>query len=149
MHANDAPTLTPSNDAEPHAGQTADTIDEVLARKLKSLRLNAGKTQSEIARVLDISPQQYQKYEKGNSKCAIATVYRLAEYYQIPISDLLPATNIPSEGFAESGPAPYQTMNDTGPVDEATAMSLILNVLMRIPEHNARMKLVAMLNELV
>jgi len=126
-----------------------DNVDLALARKLKLLRQQAGKTQSDIAQILDISPQQYQKYEKGNSRCAIATVYQLANYYKLPITALLPASpgeNIPGFEEEEIG---YSAQNNNGPIDEATAMAQLLAILIKLPTKEAKQKLLLMLGDII
>ncbi len=127
-----------------------DTIDLDLGKKLKALRRQADKTQAEIAHYLDISPQQYQKYEKGSSKCNIANVYKLATYYDRHVSELLPGgtPTVKETGFEETP----QTFAENDEIrilnDEADAMAQLLAIFVRIPSKPMRRKILNLLNEM-
>ncbi|MEL6380539.1 MAG: helix-turn-helix transcriptional regulator, partial [Pseudomonadota bacterium] len=60
----EAPDMMP-----PPPKEAVENIDLALGQTLRLLRVQGGRTQSEVAEYLDISPQQYQKYEKGSSRC--------------------------------------------------------------------------------
>lgn len=51
---------------------------------LNACRLNAGLTLREAAKVLGISYQTLQKYEKDSSDIPVSLLNRLSELYQVP-----------------------------------------------------------------
>ncbi|MCF8495656.1 MAG: helix-turn-helix domain-containing protein [Alphaproteobacteria bacterium] len=56
----------------------------IIGQNLKYLRESRGLSQQKIARVLDISYQQVQKYEQGVNRFPVEHLYKLREFYQIP-----------------------------------------------------------------
>lgn len=66
--------------------------DKVQARarlRIKNLRLENNKAQKEIAKYLEIDLSTYNKYEKGSRKLSNEVVKKLAEYYNISVSDIV------------------------------------------------------------
>lgn len=61
-----------------------------VGRALRRLRLERGLTQAQAARVINVSPQQYQKYEDAHSKCSLNYLIALADYYGVSVNALLP-----------------------------------------------------------
>lgn len=57
--------------------------------KLKIFRLNSGKTQQEIAEILNIKTRTYCNYENETRKIPLALLIELSNYYKINIEDLL------------------------------------------------------------
>lgn len=51
-----------------------------IARKLKFLRKRMGLTGEQVGKILDVSFQQVQKYEKGGTKISIYKLYIFLEY---------------------------------------------------------------------
>ncbi len=147
---------------KPEDPRTADcgrAIDARIGERLKRVRLQAGKTQADVAKALGISAQQYQKYEKGATKCAITTLYALAAHYDRPLEDFLPGLGREQPGFLE-GPAPFaaeaqptdapaargpQTSEDD---DDAAYMSQLLAIFIKIPDRQRRKRMLEILNEL-
>lgn len=60
----------------------------MLAKQLKSARLNKKFTQQEVANKLNISRQSISKWENGSSTPDINTLKILASFYEISIQDL-------------------------------------------------------------
>ena len=73
------------------SGQKIDTTAARggLAAKLKSLRLQAGYTQGNIAEILHISRSTYTYYELGKTSPDIATLNRIAKLYCISVQEFL------------------------------------------------------------
>lgn len=66
--------------------------DKIQARarlRIKNLRLENNKAQKDIAKYLEIDLSTYNKYEKGNRKLSNEVVKKLAEYYNISVSDIV------------------------------------------------------------
>ena len=61
--------------------------------RLKELREDNDLTQKEIALILKVSQQQYNKYELGINSIPIEKLHILANYYETSIDYLLSRTN--------------------------------------------------------
>lgn len=57
--------------------------------RIKNLRLENNKSQKEIAKYLGVDLSTYNKYEKGSRKLSNEVVKKLAEYYNISVSDIV------------------------------------------------------------
>ena len=67
-----------------------DNIIQARARlRIKKLRLENNKSQKEIAKYLEVDLSTYNKYEKGSRKLSNEVVKKLAEYYNISVSDIV------------------------------------------------------------
>ncbi len=88
-------------DAPSSPGQSAGNAYAFVGDRLRALRKGRGLTQADVARVIAVSPQQYQKYEDAQSKCSLTTMIALAEFYAVPLSSMLPAI---APETAEPGP---------------------------------------------
>ena len=66
--------------------------EKVQARarlRVKKYRLDNKKSQQEVADYLGIDISTYNKYEKGSRKLNNEVVRKIAEYYNIKVSDIL------------------------------------------------------------
>lgn len=63
-------------------------------QRLEDLRIDASKTQVEIANVLHCKREVYRRYEKGIYEIPTWAVIKLAKYYQTSTDYLLGLTNI-------------------------------------------------------
>lgn len=61
-------------------------IDHLIAKKLKERRLVLGLSQTDLAKALDISFQQVQKYEKGINKISISRLFKISQSLGVKIS---------------------------------------------------------------
>ena len=57
--------------------------------RIKNLRLENNKSQKEIGKYLEVDLSTYNKYEKGSRKLSNEVVKKLAEYYNISVSDIV------------------------------------------------------------
>lgn len=64
-------------------------IQERARLRIKNLRLENNKSQKEIAKYLEVDLSTYNKYEKGSRKLSNEVVKKLAEYYNISVSDIV------------------------------------------------------------
>ena len=62
-------------------------------QRLEDLRIDADKTQEEIAAVLDCQREVYRRYEKGIHEIPVWAVIKLAEYYQVSTDYILGLTD--------------------------------------------------------
>lgn len=117
----------PSN-AEPANGD--DRVDNVypyVGARLRALRIGQGMTQVSVAKLIGVSPQQYQKYEDAQSKCSLTNLMILAEYYGVPMTELLPDQEIKA-----------------APLSEADLLARLVAAYSRLETTNQKLRLVQM-----
>lgn len=66
----------------------------MLFQRLEDLRIDADKTQEEIARVLTCKREVYRRYEKGIYEIPVWALIELAKYYRTSTDYILGLTNI-------------------------------------------------------
>lgn len=59
-------------------------VDVHVGKKLKTLRALRGMTQSDIAKGLDLSFQQVQKYELGRNRISASKLHELSQLLSVP-----------------------------------------------------------------
>lgn len=64
-----------------------------FSQRLKNLRLESGYSQKELAKLIGISYQSLQKYEKGISKPRLSRLEEIAEIFNVSVSYLLGETD--------------------------------------------------------
>lgn len=62
-------------------------------QRLEDLRVDADKTQKEIAEVLDCQREVYRRYEKGVSELPVWALIKLAKYYGVSADYILGLTD--------------------------------------------------------
>ena len=62
-------------------------------QRLEDLRIDADKTQEEIAEVLNCQREVYRRYEKGIHEIPVWALMKLAEYYQVSTDYILGLTD--------------------------------------------------------
>lgn len=65
-------------------------------RRLRDLREDHDKTQSEIAQIIGTSQTMYARYERGANELPIRHLIRLADYYQVSTDYILGRTDHPN-----------------------------------------------------
>lgn len=73
-----------------------------LGGTIRTLRELAGKTQEEVAAHLEVSFQQFQKYEDGRNRIPIDRLVSLARYFSVPLERFF--SFAPWPGGAKGGP---------------------------------------------
>ena len=63
-------------------------------KRLEDLRIDADKTQEEIATILDCKREVYRRYEKNIHEIPVWAVIKLAKYYKTSTDYILGLTNI-------------------------------------------------------
>ena len=69
--------------------------------RLKELRLNRGKTQSDIAELLGITRPAYTRYENSEREPDIKALRLLSEYYNVSVDYLLGREEQPTRSLDE------------------------------------------------
>src|SRR5262245_10432280 len=60
-------------------------VDKHVGARLRSARLEAGKSQTEVAEALGVTFQQVQKYEKGANRISAGRLYELSRLLDVPV----------------------------------------------------------------
>ena len=63
-----------------------DNFNKHLGNKLKLRRLALGLTQTKVAKAINVTFQQIQKYEKGTNGVSSIRLLQLANYLKVPIN---------------------------------------------------------------
>lgn len=60
-----------------------------LGRTMRVMRTAAGKSQIDAAAHIDVSSQQFQKYEEGSNRIPVDRLVSLASFLKVPLSQFL------------------------------------------------------------
>jgi transcriptional regulator with XRE-family HTH domain len=67
-------------------GRMGDDFNKHLGNKLKLRRLALGLTQTKVAKAINVTFQQIQKYEKGTNGVSSIRLLQLSNYLKVPIN---------------------------------------------------------------
>lgn len=88
-------------------------IDEHIGERLKEIRKKHRLTQADLAQILGVSFQQFQKYENGKNRMSFGSAIALCEYLKMPLDNFVEglqaiglADGAAQEGIAECLDAP-------------------------------------------
>lgn len=65
-------------------------IDLQIINRIRSIRLQSGLSQGDVAKHLGIVHQQYHKYESGLNRVSAGMLVKLAEVLKCQVTDLIP-----------------------------------------------------------
>lgn len=68
-------------------------------QRIKDIREDSDKSQTEIAKVLEMKQQQYARYESGSQEIPLHHIISLAKYYNISLDYLTGLTDTPKKLF--------------------------------------------------
>jgi transcriptional regulator with XRE-family HTH domain len=68
-------------------------FDAQLGAAIREARLDAGYTQEEIARILEVTPATIARYELGIRRLSISGLLQIATALELPLSQLVPGAN--------------------------------------------------------
>ena len=74
--------------------------------RIRELREDNDKLQEDLSKVLNVSQQQYSRYETGTSQMSYEQLIKLAHYYNVSVDYILYNTD-------ERKPYPKSIMSDT------------------------------------
>ena len=63
-----------------------DPRDAEIGKRVRTLRLQRGLSQSELGALISVTFQQVQKYEKGTNRISAGRLQRIAEVLSVPVS---------------------------------------------------------------
>jgi transcriptional regulator with XRE-family HTH domain len=69
----------------------------MLGKNLRALRMNLGRSLSEVADATALSPSFLSMVENGNSDIALGRLLRLTQYYGVQIADVVPGEGPPPD----------------------------------------------------
>lgn len=75
---------------------TAPTRDQQIGSAIRRARLSRAVTQAEVAAALGVTRPTIAQYESGRRPITVATLLRIAEYLQLPVTALLPGDPPPA-----------------------------------------------------
>ena len=76
-----------------------------IGRKIRTLRLERGLSQSRLATGIGLSFQQLQKYEIGENRISAARLFRLGQILEVPITWFFAPVTYLTENAAPNRPA--------------------------------------------
>jgi transcriptional regulator with XRE-family HTH domain len=76
----------PDEKTNPFLDEIEIEISNHIARKIKVLRKIHSISQADIAKKMNISFQQFQKYEKGSTKISAARLFVIAKFFGIDVN---------------------------------------------------------------
>ncbi len=62
------------------------SLDIHVGRRVRMARLSAGFSQERLAKALQVSFQQVQKYEKGTNRIGASRLQQISQILQVPVS---------------------------------------------------------------
>ena len=89
--------MTPNNDQNTPLTTKTSEINHEIGKRLRALRTIRGKTQKDLGAILGVSYQQIQKYERGVSPIAAASLSRLAVYLKTDLNYFFYASAHPED----------------------------------------------------
>ena len=60
-----------------------------FSEQLVALRKARGLSQAQVAKAVHVAPRAYQNYEYDEAEPRLSTLIRLADFYQVPLDDLV------------------------------------------------------------
>ena len=109
-----------------------DRIYDHVGSQLRAQRIGRGLTQAQVAKIINISPQQYQKYEDAQSKCSLTSLEMLADHYGVTLTSFLPEES--------SSPTP---------VNEADLLARLVSAYSLLNNTNEKLRLVQLVEAMI
>jgi transcriptional regulator with XRE-family HTH domain len=66
------------------------TVDKEVSERIRSIRLQKGKSQADVAGHIGIVHQQYHKYESGLNRVSAGMLVKIADCLDCKVEDLIP-----------------------------------------------------------
>jgi len=129
----------------------ADPVYRFVGNRLRALRRSKGLRQAEVAKVIGISGQQYQKYEDARSRCSLENLLKLADFLEIPFQSLLPPDlrTAPRRALAMADERAPSLSPDTESKDEAQGqVARLIVAFLAIDDSAARSHLLGLAERL-
>ncbi|WP_448188383.1 helix-turn-helix domain-containing protein [Azospirillum sp. sgz301742] len=98
-------------------------VDVFVGQRLRELRMLAGLSQSDVASALGLTFQQLQKYERGFNRVSASRLYKLAQFFRVPVSVFFDGLEERSHAEAAGGRA-EETAESEGTLRSREALML-------------------------
>lgn len=69
--------------------ETFTSTDKAIGQTIRSLRENAGLSQSDLGKLINVTYQQVQKYEKGTNRISLHSLMSIAKVFDIPLAAII------------------------------------------------------------
>lgn len=110
-----------------------------IGQRLRELRLSTGSTQADVAKVINISPQQYQKYEDAQSRCSLPYLMALADHFRVHLTDIVPVDEKEDNS---------QEMSTTMETD-ADLLARLVSAFVKLSDSNEKLRLVQLVEAII
>jgi transcriptional regulator with XRE-family HTH domain len=87
-----------------------DAVDMLVGRNIRVLRQDRGMSQTELARNIDVTFQQVQKYENGTNRVGSGRLFKIAAILGVPVTALFEGAHQTASG--EAGPSPVAMLTE-------------------------------------
>ena len=87
-------------------------VDVFVGQRLRELRMLAGLSQSDVASALGLTFQQLQKYERGFNRVSASRLFKLAQFFRVPVSVFFEGLDERAGGREEAGDRPEAEENE-------------------------------------
>lgn len=121
----------------------ANTIDAHVGRRIRTLRMSAGVSQSALGDKLGVSFQQIQKYELGKNRIGAGRAFEIAQIFQVPIAALYPDGNSASD---ENPANQYADVIDE--LNRSSDLWLLSRAFLRIQNPKIRRHVIGLVRQL-
>ena len=102
--------------------------DKIIGKKLKKLRLLRNVTQGYLAGILNVSFQQFQKYERGVNRISAVNLHKLSRELNVPMTVFFEEDPIPGielNPLTKTLLRRWKTLNEQQKKDLLNIMSLM------------------------
>jgi transcriptional regulator with XRE-family HTH domain len=91
-----------STDDDDPTDEVARALNEAIGKRIKLIRVTNGHSQEALGRVLNITFQQVQKYERGANRISADKLWRVAAHYNVELEYFFQEVDATALGIAKS-----------------------------------------------
>jgi transcriptional regulator with XRE-family HTH domain len=120
-----------------------DPIDVEVAKRVRTLRLRRGLSQTELSEALGVTFQQVQKYERGANRIGASRLYDLSRVLDVPVSFFFDDIKAETVEAAQRDPDRRESANgrhEPDPMMRRETLELV-RAYYRIPDTQIRRRL--------
>jgi transcriptional regulator with XRE-family HTH domain len=105
--------------------RAGDPRDAAIGKRLRTLRLQRGLSQTELGSLISVTFQQVQKYEKGANRISAGRLQRIAEVLSVPVSFFFASDDKPKLAGADPIDVEFAFLQTEGALRLARAYARI------------------------